>query len=365
MSKWKMVKLGECITLSSGKFLPTNMRVDGHYSVFGGNGINGKHNEYFIKKPTLVIGRVGQYCGCVHTTGENVWVTDNALYVTKFLKALDINYICYALNKKELNRLANKSGQPSISQATILNVKIPIPPIEIQKKIAKTLDTAAELLAMRKRQHAELDNLIKSTFYEMFGDPVMNEKGWDVKKLSELATIKSGGTPSRAHPEYFKGKIPWITTVALGKTLIDERDAVEYISEDAIKHSATKLIKENSLLFGIRVGVGKISINKVPMCTNQDIVAIIDVNSDLLNLIYLLKAINTYDDYFNKQKRGATIKGIKSETLKVIKIPLPPLTLQNKFATIVTKIEEQKDLVKKAIDETQYMFDSLMSQYFD
>jgi type I restriction enzyme S subunit len=246
----------------------------------------------------------------------------------------------------------------------IKETEINLPPLETQKYIAKILDTTAELLALHKQQLKELDNLTKSVFYDMFGDPVTNEKGWEVKKLGDVGELKSGGTPSRSNPKFFKGEIPWITTVALGKTFIDESDAVEFITEEAINNSATKLIKENSLLFGTRVGVGKISINKVPMCTNQDIVAIVNVRVDLLNKVYLLKIIHAYSDYFNMHKRGATIQGIKSETLNSINIPLPLLTLQNQFAAIVTKIEEQKALVQKAIDETEYLFDSLMSGFF-
>lgn len=317
--------------------------------------------------PSQPVGRVVFFEGA-----ENTFLYNN---FTSVLRMKDkgksfpkyVFYFLYGGYKKGLTqKYQNKTtGILNLKlERFVSETEIPLPPLETQKQIAKTFDIVGELLIRSKQRLAELDNLIKSVFYDMFGDPIKNEKGWEVKKLDRLTVIKSGGTPSRLNPEFFAGNIPWITTVALGKTYIDERDAAEFITGDAINKSATKLIKENSILFGIRVGVGKASINRVPMCTNQDIVALIDVDESILNQVYLLKTINTFADYFNKQSRGATIQGIKSETLKSIQIPIPPLTLQNQFVSKLTKIEEQKTLTQKTLDETQSLFDSLMSEYF-
>ena len=176
----------------------------------------------------------------------------------------------------------------------------------------------------------------------MFGDVVSNNYNWETVKLKKICTLKSGGTPTRNKPEYFKGKITWITTVSLGKNFINENDAVEFITQEAINNSATKLIQEGSLLFGMRVGVGKISINSIPMCTNQDIMAITDINTDKYNLIFLKKVIEAYSEHFNNQKRGATIQGIKSDTLKEINIPIVEFQLQNQFADFVKQVDKLK-----------------------
>lgn len=138
VSKWDVVRLSEVISLSSGRFLPSSKRVDGIYNVYGGNGVSGNHNEYFIDDPTVVIGRVGEYCGCVHVTEPKVWVTDNALYVTNYLKDIELKYLCYVLQNKNLNRYANKSGQPSISQSSILKQEIPLPHSKPKNKSPKS-----------------------------------------------------------------------------------------------------------------------------------------------------------------------------------------------------------------------------------
>ena len=198
----------------------------------------------------------------------------------------------------------------------------------------------------------------------MFGDIQKNTKKWEMNTLNTIADIRSGGTPSRQNEEYFKGNIPWITTVALGKITINEKDAVEFITEEAIKNSSTKLIPAYSLLFGVRVGVGKISVNTVPMCTNQDIVAIMNIDDNRYNQIFLKNVIDVYFEYFNNQKRGATIQGIKSEVLKNINIPVVDISLQNQFATFVQQVDKSKLAVQKSLEELETLKQALMQQYF-
>ncbi|MBP2629730.1 MAG: restriction modification system specificity domain protein [Firmicutes bacterium] len=358
-----MVKLGECIKLVSGKFLPVKHRIDGEYNVYGGNGITGIHNEYFIDYQTVVIGRVGEYCGCVHMTDEKVWITDNALYVNKFLRDIHRKYLCYVLNSKKLNHYANKSGQPSISQSAILKIQIPLPPLDVQKKIAQTLDVAAELIALRKKQLAELDNLIKATFYDMFGDPVVNEKMWSLEEMGNLGECNSGGTPTRSNPSYFLGDIDWYSAGELNQRYLIQ--SKERLTIDAIKNSAAKIFKKRSMLIGMYdTAAFKLGILTKDSASNQAC-ANISVNADLVNIVWLYDCAQIMRPFFLTSRRGIRQKNLNLGMIKRFKIPLPPISLQNEFAEIVTKIEEQKSLVQKAIDESQYLFDSLMSEYFE
>ncbi len=263
-----------------------------------------------------------------------------------------------------LNSLGRGATFKEISKTIVEMIEIPLPPLEIQKQIANTLDKVQEIIDGHKKQLEDLDNLIKATFYDMFGDPVTNDRDWRASKLKNISSLQSGGTPSREICEYFLGTIPWITTVALNKLFISYEDANEYITEEAIKNSATKLVPPNSILFGTRVGVGKVAINTIPICTNQDIVAIINID-EILNIIFLIETLKNFSGFFNTQKRGATIKGITSNMLRDTIIILPPLHLQTQFAEIVTNIEAQKTIVKQSITESQNLFNSLMSKYFD
>ena len=264
-----------------------------------------------------------------------------------------------------LNSLGRGATFKEISKSIVEDIEIPLLPLEQQRKIAAVLDKVSDLIAKRRTQLDKLDELVKSRFIEMFGDVTKNEKNWSTRKISEIATLQSGGTPSRQCPKYFEGTIPWITTVALGKNAIGIEDAIEYITEEAIENSATKLIPKNSLLFGIRVGVGKVSENIVPMCINQDIVAIIINDRYKLNMLFLKNLLDMFSGYFNSQKRGATIQGIKSEVLKNISVSLPPIELQNQFADFVKQTDKSKLAIQKNLEKLEILRKSLMQKYFD
>lgn len=150
------VKVGNILTLSSGKFLPAKeMDENGIYSVYGGNGINGHHNKYLFEEPQLCIGRVGVKCGCVHLTEPKSWITDNALYINKLLKSLNMIYLKEALTQINLNQYAKRAAQPVISQTTIYNQYILEPPIELQEQFAQKV---IEIESYIKEQDDELKN---------------------------------------------------------------------------------------------------------------------------------------------------------------------------------------------------------------
>ncbi|EJL20884.1 restriction endonuclease subunit S [Brevibacillus sp. BC25] len=266
------------------------------------------------------------------------------------------------------------STRVRISRKNLETVMIPLPPLETQKQIAKTLDIVVELLAMRKQQLAELDNLIKSTFYDMFGDPVTNEMGWETVTLGDLNTIltdyHSNGSYEKLRENVELLNEPNYALMIRTTDLEEENyiDDVKYINEEAYEYL------EKSKVFGGEIIINKIgSAGKVYLMPHLGRPVSLAMNQFLLrfnhdtNTQYVYYYLNTE---FSKKNisdkvRGAVTKTITKDAIRSIPFRLPPLSLQNQFATIVTKIEEQKSLVKKSIEETQHLFDSLMSQYFD
>ena len=158
-------------------------------------------------------------------------------------------------------------------------------------------------------------------------------------KLGELGDFKTGGTPSRKHPEYYSGDIPWISTPALNGGLLDAQDAVQTLTKEGVDHSATKVIPEGSLMVGIRVGIGKVAINAVPMCTNQDIVSIVDIDKSNWNVKYLSYTIQSKANILHSRKRGATITGITTKELKALNIPVLPIAQQLELVRMLDSIK--------------------------
>ena len=150
---WPMVALGEIIKLSSGNGLTSRQIVQGDYPVYGGNGLIGLHNQYFVENPTIVIGRVGAYCGSIHITHPKSWITDNGLYVVNIKRPVLLEYLAIMLKDLNLHQYAKIGGQPSISQSVVYDKQIPLPDINIQKEIVsqlnqeqKYIDNAKELI---------------------------------------------------------------------------------------------------------------------------------------------------------------------------------------------------------------------------
>ena len=187
---------------------------------------------------------------------------------------------------------------------------------------------------------------------------------WKTVKLGDIGNFQSGGTPSRKNPEYFNGSIPWITTVSLNGAYLDNGSAIEFLTEDGISSSATKIVPAKSIMIGTRVGIGKVAINTVPMCTNQDIISIVGIDEKIWSKKYIVKQLTSFDLFFKSQARGATIQGIKLETLKNVLISLPPLEEQKRIADILDKASNLIDLRKQQLEKMDLLIKSKFIDMF-
>ncbi|MBQ8020799.1 MAG: restriction endonuclease subunit S, partial [Paludibacteraceae bacterium] len=163
---------------------------------------------------------------------------------------LNNNYVYWLLYGKTeyLNSLGVGATFKEISKKIVENISIPVPPLPTQQAIVSELDTLSGIIAECKETLKDYDALEQSIFYDMFGDPVKNEKGWEVKKLGEIGFCCSGGTPSRSNPEYFNGDIMWYSAGELNEMYLG--DSVEKITETALNNCSAKICKAGSLFVG-------------------------------------------------------------------------------------------------------------------
>ena len=172
LKRWQASNIGDISEFSSGEFLSSKMQINGKHSVYGGNGILGTHNNYNCEKRTVIIGRVGAYCGVVHITEPESWITDNALMLRKLDSSLDLIFLSLYLKYLNLNQHAKVSAQPSISQSTIKRLRIYFPPIVEQKKIVERIDELTqkvrELQQFQSETAANLTALKQSILHKAF-----------------------------------------------------------------------------------------------------------------------------------------------------------------------------------------------------
>ena len=342
----KKVKLGQLVSIQTGK-------LDANAAVFGG--------KYPFFTTAKEISRINEYA----YDGEVVLVAGNGDLNVKYYKGkfnayqrtyiltsnsnLRMKYLYYFLDKYiEVLRYQSIGGVIKyIKLNNLSDAQIPMRSIFEQDKIIGILEKLDNEIIIRSKQLSELSNLVKSRFNEMFGDPVLNEMGWEKHALKEFGIWKSGGTPKRNEEKYFRGHIPWITSGELEHKYID--DSFEKITEKAIECSSAKIIEKGSLLLGMYDTAGlKSSINTKVMSCNQAI-AFAKLDDKITNTIYVYYVIQNLRSMLLNQQRGVRQKNFNLSMIKNISIPLPPLSLQNEFADFVAQVDKSQFACQMAI----------------
>ena len=295
-----------------------------------------------IPKGSLLVSCIGNI-GKLGINIEEVAFNQQINAIVHNSKISSSKYLAYLLkyNQKKLESIANAPVVPIINKNQFSNFELSIhEELEIQSKIVEILDKAQELIDKRKEQIKTLDELVKSQFIEMFGEPIKNTKGWDKVKLSALGEWKTGGTPSRTNSDYFKGGIPWLSSGELNNKYCFGSN--EHITEDAIKNSSAKLIEKESLLLGMYdTAALKSTINMVE-CTCNQAIAYSKLNNSVVNTVYVYYCIQMGKDFYKSQQRGVRQKNLNLTMIKDLEIIMPPLELQNKFIDSIKQIDKLK-----------------------
>ena len=256
------------------------------------------------------------------------------------------------------------ANYPAVREDDVKGYSIPIPPLSEQEKIVAELDCLSGIIEKKKQQLKEYDALAQSIFYEMFGNPIDNEKGWEVKKLGEEFEISSGGTPNTKNTLYWvDGDISWIGSNMCHNDIIYQNDG-KYITNEGLEHSSAKMYQDGYVIVAL-VGatIGKTALLKFPTTTNQNVAGInVPSNRNYTSeyVFYLIQNLyGLFQSIGNGKFKMANLSFIRSLPLIV-----PPLTLQQEFASKIEAIEKQKELIKQSIAETETLFNSRMDFYF-
>ena len=226
-----------------------------------------------------------------------------------------------------------RSQMPKVNRKQLEGFRFPCPPVELQRKFIILVEQSDKSKFVR----------FKSQFIEMFGDPLSENCCY--KKISILDAcdnITGGGTPSKKHPEYYEGSIPWVSPKDMNTSIIE--DSQDHITEEAITKSTTKLIPEQSVLMVIRSGVLKhdlpIAINKVPVTINQDMKAFL-VGSKIIPQ-YLFGYFKTIEADVLRGVRAVTADNIEFKVFQKRLIQIPPMDEQQKFAEFMIQSDKSK-----------------------
>ena len=293
----------------------------------------------------------------------------NEYYKDKILS----DYLALFLESKSqyLRDRATGATIPHLNKNILLNLQLELLHPEFQDNIVNTLNIIKRVIAKRKFQLNELNLLVKSRFNEMFGDPVLNEMGWEKHRLSKLTLkIGSGATPRGGRESYVNEGIALIRSMNVydGKFIFKD---LAYLTNVQAEKLNNVIVESDDVLLNITgASVSRCCIVPqiiLPARVNQH-VSIIRCKKHLLSPIFLNQLLITSEFKSLLQKigesSGATRQAITKNQIEELTIPIPPLSLQNEFADFVAQVDKSQLAIQKSLEELETLKKSLMQEYF-
>ena len=358
-----MAKLGEVCLLKAGKFVSANdispEYNKGLYPCFGGNGIRGYVADYTHDGEFPLIGRQGALCGNVNLASGKFHATEHAVVVQPKIE-MNVHWLYYAINAMNLGQYATGAAQPGLAVSKLETLSIEIPNISEQNKIAQTLYKVEQLVNFRKQQLAKLDELVKARFVEMFGDFKSNSKGWSIVKFDDFAKID--GNMTTDYKKYADYPHIGIDSIEKGTGALK---GYRTVKEDGVVSGKYIFTPQHIIYSKIRPNLNKVALPDFEGLCSADAYPILP-NPKNCNRIFLALAMRSdyFLDYILQFSARTNLPKVNRKEIAGFSMPLPPLSLQNDFATFVERVDQQKQTVRQSLEKLELMKKALMQEYF-
>ena len=376
--EWEYKKLGEVASYINGfAFKPSQWSDTGTpiVRIQNLNNPEASYNYYDGVLPDKVKIKKGDLLiSWSASLGAYLWMGDEAylnqhIFKVQFDK-LDIDkmFLKYAVSSKldVMANLVHGATMKHIVKSDFDKTRIPYPPKPTQLSIVSELDKLNELIQIKKEQLKDYDALAQSIFYEMFGDPVENEKGWEVKKLGEIGTLERGAGISKK--DFVDDGLPCIHYGQLHTTFgAYTRKNITFIPKDLLPKY--KIAHSGDLILAITSEDVEGSCKSTAWLGGYDVVigsdaAIFHHNQNGIYLSYYTRTKAFYNEKA-KYAKGFKVTHISTKEIASISICVPPLSIQNIFANKIEQIEKQKAIIQKIIMDLETLLASRMQYWFD
>ena len=326
----------------------------------------GYADDYICEADTVIIGRKGSINNPIYVD-EPFWNVDTAFGLCAKKDILIPRYLYYFCRHFNFERLNKAVTIPSLTKSDLLKIEIKIPKIDEQRNVVDRLLKVEQIIRMRKKELCELNELIKARFVEMFGNPILNSMKWNKKSLKDVCTKLNDGT--HFSPESFEvGEYKYVTAKNIKLSGFDFSN-ITYVSEEVHRPIFERCNPEyEDVLYikdGATTGIAMVNTLKEEF-TLLSSVALLKQDRKIMNGYFLTALLNNEDMYTDIRNKmgGAAITRLTIAKLNAIKVMVPPIDLQNQFATFVHQVNKSKFEVQKSLEKTQILFDSLMQEYF-
>ena len=298
------------------------------------------------------------------TSGDSIVIrVKNAIAIEGIDAAAIKRLLPFILNTNAFWDYANTNSDGTMSKRLspqmLLDYEFDIPELSEQKSLADKLWAAYKLKTAKLKLIAAINEMVKSQFIEMFGDPMVNTKCWsDFGQISNYTKIVLGSTPNSKNPDYWDGEIKWITPAEMTEESYYIYDTERHLTEEGLHHANLTLLPYRSVLFSTRAPIGKVGLVGSPMYCNQGFKNFIC--GEKLNPVYLYYALYFKREYLVSLGTGTTFKELSKKTVESLKIAAPPIASQNEFEAIYQQADKSKFELKKSIEKIDNVMKALM-----
>ena len=372
--------LSDVVNFFNGKKRPDET---GNIPVYGGNGILDYCNDYNTEGESIIIGRVGAYCGNVNYTTQKCWISDNAI-LAKAKEDFDSKFLYYNMIYQNFHNLRTGSSQPLLTQGTLKKVQINCPNLEQQKQISQILSSIDGKIEVNNQINKTLENMAQAIFKQWFvdfefpnedGEPYkssggemveselgMIPKGWEVKKSSDIANINIGKTPPRKEKECFTldpDDYKWISIKDLGNSGAYIFDSSEYLTKESIEKYNVKVVPDNTVVLSFKLTVGRVSITCGQMTTNEAIAHFNLSNKSKITTEYLYLYLKSFD-YGKLGNTSSIANAVNSKIIKAMPIIVPDNKTIKTFSEVMESVFSKIKYTIKQSDKLIEIRDTLL-----
>lgn len=365
-----LVELSRVIHVHYGAPLKEADRVQaGPHDVFGSSGVIGHHSETLFDYPSIVIGRKGSV-GSVTYAPRGGWAIDTAFFVERINpESCHLRYLYHALSAANLARHTITTSIPGLSRDDIYRTPIPLPTPSEQRRIADILDKADAIRRKRKEAIALTEELLRSTFLEMFGDPVTNPKGWEVKPLGTLLSIPLRNGLSPASGGIHSAKLLTLSAITRGRFDIravkDGLFAVEPWSDVRLDERDFLICRGNGNLSLVGVGAFPTASDQTVVFPDTMIAARFD--EAVISRSFLTSVWKSAFVRRQLQSGARTTNGtfkVNQSVIESVRIPVPDCEQQRSFEAVAHRVSLLLKSNERAANEAEFLFNSLVSRAF-
>lgn len=358
----------DILTIVNGKNQKAVESANGKYPICGSGGIMGFATEYLCPANTVILGRKGSINNPIYMDVP-FWNVDTAFGLVANRKVLCPKYLYYFCLHYDFERHNKAVTIPSLTKSDLLRIRIALPDVNQQERIASELDLITNLKSLYDQQLRELDLLEKSIFYDSFGNPVNNPIGWKTLSLSDVSSLITDGSHYSPKDEEM-GTIPMLSVKNMGARGFDYTDC-KMISQEEFKKleaAGCKPMPDDVLVAKDGSYFKKIFVHQSE--ASQAIlssIAIIRPDQTKVTPEFLCSLLSTPDIYNLVEERyltGTAIKRVILKGLRQLKIIVPPMDMQKQFSMKIWRINAQRRLIEESVVEAQKLFDSRMNYYF-